>query len=353
MIDPSAGRITRRIILGLLLAGLLFMSYVVMQHFLVPLAWAGVLAYVTWPLYMRLLRALGGRTTLASLLMTLLLATALILPLLWLIGTLRIEFAHAYAAVGNWLASEGAHRLPEGILAIPWLGERLQELLDRYVAEPLALRHQLEAWAQQGGGNVVDFAGGVGRNAAKFGFALLIAFFLYRDGHSVVAQLRLVLYRFLGERVNDYFRAVGATTRAVVYGLVLTALAQGALAGLGYWAAGVEAPVLFAAVTVLIALIPFGTPFVWGSIGAWLLVTGEVAAGLGLLAWGTFVVSWVDNLIRPLVISKATEIPFLIVMFGVLGGLAAFGMIGLFVGPVILAVLIAVWREWLEDTQEA
>ena len=352
MIDSSAGRITRRIILGLLLAGLLVMSYVVMQHFLVPLAWAGVLVYVTWPLYTHLLRALGGRATLTSLLMTLLLATALILPLLWLIGTLRAEFAHAYAAVSNWLASEGAHRLPEGMLAIPWLGERLQELLDRYAAEPLALRHQLEAWAQQGGGNVVDFAGGVGRNAAKFGFALLIAFFLYRDGHSVVAQLRLVLYRFLGERVNDYFRAVGATTRAVVYGLVLTALAQGALAGLGYWVAGVDAPVLLAAVTVLIALIPFGTPFVWGSIGAWLLVTGEVAAGLGLLAWGTFVVSWVDNLIRPLVISKATEIPFLIVMFGVLGGLAAFGMIGLFIGPVILAVLIAVWREWLEDTQE-
>ncbi len=353
MIDPSAGRITRRIILGLLLAGLLLMSYVVMQHFLVPLAWAGVLAYVTWPLYMRLLRALGGRETLASLLMTLLLATALILPMLWLIGTLRIEFAHAYAEVSRWLASEGAHRLPEGILSIPWLGERMQEMLDRYAAEPLALRHQLETWVQQGGGNVVDFAGGVGRNAAKFGFALLIAFFLYRDGHSVVAQLRLVLYRYLGERINDYFRAIGATTRAVVYGLVLTALAQGALAGLGYWAAGVEAPVLLAAVTALIALIPFGTPFVWGSIGVWLLVTGEVAAGLGLLAWGTFVVSWVDNLIRPLVISKATEIPFIIVMFGVLGGLAAFGMIGLFVGPVILAVLIAVWREWLEDTQAA
>ena len=353
MIDPSAGRITRRIILGLMLAGLLVASYLVLEHFLVPLAWAGILVYVTWPIHARLRHALGGREGWAALLMTLLLTAALILPLLWLIATLRAELAGAYTAVTAWLAADGPHRLPAPVLAVPWFGDWLQALLDRYAAEPLALRQQLETWAQQGSGTAIDVVGGVGRNAAKFGLALLIAFFLYRDGHSLVAQLRLVLYRFLGERVHAYFGAVGATTRAVVYGLVLTALAQGALAGLGYWAAGLDAPVLLAAVTVLVALIPFGTPFVWGTLGVWLLVKGETAAGLGLLAWGTFVVSWVDNLIRPLVISKATEIPFLIVMFGVLGGLAAFGMIGLFVGPVILAVLIAVWREWLEDTQTA
>ncbi len=131
--------------------------------------------------------------------------------------------------------------------------------------------------------------------------------------------------------------------------LVATALLQGAVAGLGYWWAGLHAPVLLGAITALVAMIPFGTPFVWGSIGTWLLIRGEVTAGIGLLLWGTLVVSWVDNLIRPLVISSATRIPFLLVMFGVLGGLAAFGLIGLFLGPVILAVLVAVWREWLEE----
>jgi predicted PurR-regulated permease PerM len=138
-------------------------------------------------------------------------------------------------------------------------------------------------------------------------------------------------------------------TKAVVWGLVATALAQGALAGLGYWWAGVDAPVLFGAVTALVAMLPFGAPFVWGSIGIWLLVSGNLTAGIGLLVWGALVVSWIDNLIRPLVISSATRIPFLLVLFGVLGGLAAFGLIGLFLGPVILAVLVAVWREWLEE----
>jgi predicted PurR-regulated permease PerM len=156
----------------------------------------------------------------------------------------------------------------------------------------------------------------------------------------------------LGARVEGYVEAIGATTRAVVYGLVLTALAQGVMAGIGYAAVGFKAPLLLGALTVIIALIPFGTPFVWGSLALWLLLTGETSKGLALFLWGAVVVSWVDNLVRPLVISSATRIPFLLVMFGVLGGVAAFGLIGLFLGPVVLAVALAVWREWLEEQGE-
>ncbi len=119
------------------------------------------------------------------------------------------------------------------------------------------------------------------------------------------------------------------------------------LAGLGYWGAGVRAPVLLAVMTSLVALVPWGTPLVWLPVAAWLLLTGHTAAGIGLLLWGMLVVSWVDNLLRPLVISNAAHIPFLLVLFGVIGGAAAFGLIGLFVGPVILAMAVGLWREWL------
>jgi predicted PurR-regulated permease PerM len=125
------------------------------------------------------------------------------------------------------------------------------------------------------------------------------------------------------------------------------------VAGLGYWWFGVAAPVMMGAITAVVALIPFGTPFVWGSVGAWLIADGRLFDGIGLLLWGGLVVSWVDNLVRPLVISNATRIPFLLVMFGVLGGLAAFGLVGLFLGPVILAVVMAVWREWIEESVKA
>lgn len=343
------GSLSNRVVLGILLGGLLLLSYAVLQPFLVPVAWAVILAYVTWPIVIWLRRLLRGRTTITALLMTLLLTAAFVLPMLWVGLLLRTELANAYTAVSSMLAA-GGFALPEFVADIPLLGDALQQLLDTLAHDPGALRAQIGSWVEARAAESLNVVGGVGRNAAKLGFALITVFFLYRDGERVLMQAQLVLHRFLGERVDPYLAAVGSMTTAVVWGLLATAIAQGIVAGMGYWWFGLEAPVLLGAVTAAIALIPFGTPFVWGSIGAWLIASGETFNGIGLLLWGTLVVSWVDNLVRPLVISNATRIPFLLVMFGVLGGLAAFGLVGLFIGPVILAVLMAVWREWLEES---
>jgi len=350
--EYAATSIPRRIILALLLGALFILGYLVLNWFIVPAVWAAILAYVTWPAYARLRKLLGGNAFGSALLMTLLLTTAFALPLLWLVALLQAEFVLGYRSVSAYLA-EGTHRLPDFILYLPWIGERLQYFIDQFAVDPISLRAQLATWAQQWLGELGDLVGGVAHNALRMGFALLTVVFIFRDGESLFDQVQRVLRRFLGTRVDAYIAAIGLTTKAVLYGLVLTAFAQGVLAGIGYWFAGVRAPVLFGAFTALIALMPFGTPFVWGSLGAWLLFTGKTLEGIGLLLWGTLVVSWVDNLIRPLVISSATHIPFLLVMFGVIGGLAAFGLIGMFVGPVIVAVLMAVWREWLEDQNPA
>jgi predicted PurR-regulated permease PerM len=350
--EQAAASVPRRIILALLLGALFILGYLVLNWFIVPAVWAAILAYVTWPVYARLRKLLRGHDMSSALLMTLLLTTAFVLPLLWLIAMLQAEFVLGYRAASAYMA-EGSHRLPVFVTQLPWIGERLQEYFDKFSTDPAAMRAQLATWAQQWLGELGDLVGGVAHNALRMGFALLTILFIYRDGESLLDQVRRVLRRFLGGRVDGYVDAIGVTTKAVLYGLVLTAFAQGFLAGLGYWFAGVRAPVLFGAFTAIIALLPFGTPFVWGSLGAWLLFTGKTLEGIGLLLWGTLVVSWVDNLIRPLVISGATQIPFLLVLFGVIGGLAAFGLIGMFVGPVIVAVLMAVWREWLEDQTTA
>lgn len=338
----------RPILLWLILGGLFLLGFLILRWFIVPVVWALILAYVTWPLYVRLRRWTFNNATLSAVLMTLLLTAAFVLPLLGLVVLLQSEFAIAYQTVSTYL-QEGPHQLPEVLRDIPWLGERLQQLLDRINTDPELLRAEALRWVQASLGQLADLVGGFGRNAAKMGFAVLAVLFVYRDGDSLLDQVRRVMLRFVGPRASGYLDAVGATTRAVLYGLVLTALAQGVLAGLGYWAAGIRAPALLGAFTALIALIPFGTPFVWGSLGVWLLMSGHTWAGIGLLLWGALVVSWVDNLIRPLVISSASQTPFLLVMFGVLGGLAAFGLVGMFVGPVIIAVLMAVWREWLGE----
>lgn len=352
MPEREAATITRRVLLALLLGVLFVLGYLVLGWFIAPAVWAAILAYVTWPAYARLRKLLRGHAMSSAIVMTLLLTTAFVLPLLWLIFLLQGEFVIAYQAASTYMA-EGPHTLPDFIVRLPWIGERLQDLINEFTNDPAALRIQLANLARQWSGELGNLIGGVGRNAVRLGFALLTILFIYRDGESLLDQVRRVLRRFLGTRVDGYIVAIGSTTKAVLYGLVLTALAQGLLAGVGYWAAGVRAPVLFGAFTALIALMPFGTPFVWGGLAAWLLFSGNTLAGVGLLLWGTLVVSSVDNLIRPLVISSATQIPFLLVMFGVIGGLASFGLIGMFIGPVIVAVLLAVWREWLEEQAPA
>ena len=347
MEDQTLRALTRRAILALFLGGLLLLSYEVLHFFFVPMAWAGILAFVTWPVYARLVRLAPGMPNLTALAMTVALAAAFVAPMLWLIAVLRTEVGSAYFLVRDALALSTL-RLPEFLQQIPWLGEQLQSILDRFATDRDAFRAEVLQWIDPWLGQIGVLAGGVGHFVANMGFALLTVFFFYRDGDRLAEQARQILRRFLGYRSHGYVKAVADTTKAVVYGIVLTALVQGALAGLGYWVAGLQAPVLLGALTGLIALIPFGTPFVWGSAGVWLLLTGHTMAGVGLLLWGTLVVSAVDNLIRPLVISSATRIPFLLVMFGVLGGLVAFGPVGLFLGPVVLAVLLGVWQEWLE-----
>jgi predicted PurR-regulated permease PerM len=183
----------------------------------------------------------------------------------------------------------------------------------------------------------------------KLGFALLSAFFLYRDGDALLEQTRRVLIGLLGPRAESYLGAIGDTTRGVLYGLVLTALLQGTLAGLGYWVAGLPTPILLAVLTTLLALVPFGTPVAMGAVCLWLFLTGELLAAAGLAVWATLVVSQIDNLLRPLVISSAAKIPYILVLCAVLGGIAAFGLVGLFIGPTVIAILLAVRREWLVE----
>jgi len=346
---PTAPWFRRLLVAGLIL-GILLLTFSVLRPFIVPLIWGAILAYVSWPLNQRFLRLLRGRAGIAALLTSVIVTLAIVVPLIWLILMVRVEALDAYARVQAFLASQPS--LPPALRELPWIGVWAEDLLQQLVADPKTISQQFVLAMEQSSVEVSRLIGGVGRNAAKLFFAVLSMFFLLRDGPRLVREARAILEGILGPRVHDYLDAVGATTQAVVYALILGAIAQGVVAGIGYWIFGVEAPALLGAVTVLIALIPFGAPIVWGSLAIWMLVTGNIWSGVGLLLWGLLLVSWMDNIVRPLVISNATRMPFLLVVFGVLGGVLAFGLVGLFIGPVLLAVSLAIWREWLEEHQQ-
>lgn len=348
MIDFSENSPIAKVVPFLILSGLILLAYMVLKPFIIPLTWAMILSYATWPIYKRLVKILHGKRTITAFIMTLCTSAAFIVPFLWIALLIRSELAFAYSELGA-LLTRGPFELPSFAADIPMLGAWLQEMLNQITADPASFRAQVIQWVEQQTSQLLHLLGGVGKNAMKLAFALISLFFFYRDGERIFSQVQTVLLRFLGPRVDGYISAVGSTTTAVIWGLVATAIAQGFMAGLGYWWFELKSPVLLGAITVLVALIPFGTPLAWGMLSLWLIAKGDYWNGIGLFLWGTLVVSWVDNLVRPIVISSATQIPFLLVLFGVLGGLATFGFIGLFVGPVILAVLIAVWNEWLQD----
>lgn len=343
--------LARRVAAFAFLVFIFGLTFWVLSPFLASLAWAGILAYVTWPLHQWLCRRLPGRGTLVALLMTVGVAATLLLPMVWVMFTLVGDLAVASATFRQFSA-EGLPPPPAGVRAWPG-GEWIVVQYARVQGDPAWVRAQIAALGLADIANLRVVAGGVGRNVAKFGLAVFALFFLYRHGDSVLTQFRGVATRWLGEAARGYIQAVGVTVRAVVFGIVLTALAQGVLAGLGYWVAGIAAPALWGVITALVSMIPFVGPVVWIGLSLGLLAAGETQAALGLFLWGALVVSWIDNLIRPLVISGPTRIPFLLVFLGVLGGVNAFGLIGLFLGPVLLAVSVGIWREWLVHARSA
>jgi predicted PurR-regulated permease PerM len=337
----------RRLITLVMLAGLVLLGARVLDPFIVPLVWAGILAYVTWPAYKWLLGKCRGRSTIAALVMTTIVSAAVIAPLAWLAVVVRVELERLYHDLQVLLA--GGVQLPPVVLKLPWVGDQLHELTTRAAQDPHALGAELRRITDHSFDQIARIIGSIGRNVVKLLLTVVSLFFVFRDGSRVAAELARALEQLLGPRVHGYLRAIGQTVKAVVYGLVLAAVVQGVLVGVGYWVAGAAAPVFLAALTTVCGLIPFAAPAIWAGVTGWLLLQGKTVAGIGLLVWGSAIMGWTDHIVRPFLISREAQIPFLVVLFGVLGGLASFGLVGLFVGPVILAVLLAIWREWLHE----
>lgn len=344
---PSPLTVGQRMVVVGGLALLLLGAYVVLVPFLVPILWAAILVYATWPLYRGLVTRIPARPMVASVIMT----TALILLLFGPVILISLTLTSEMAAVTETLrqfSTRDHSELLDFLVKVPLVGEATAEHLRDLIQDPEALRRALLTLAQQSSGFLREMAGNAARNLVKLGIALLTVFFLYLHGDTIVVQTRRAADYLGGTRLWTYMAPVTQAVNAVLYGLILTALAQGLLAGLAYGVAGLPMPALLGAATAILALIPFGAPVIWVPAGAFLILQGDWIAGVAVLLWGMLVVSWIDNLVRPMVISAGTRIPFLLVFFGVIGGAMAFGLIGLFLGPIILSVLLTVWREWTE-----
>ena len=335
-----------------LLFGLIFilfyLSFQVLKYFIVPVLWAAIIAYITWPLYHSVQKLCGPRPTLSATIMISMVVLVVGIPLTFAIFMLQHEGRNLFYELQRQVFS-GHLDVPQFIRDLPIIGKEVTRTLKEINTDPNSIVQNVSGWFQShlNYGRLV--LSEISKNIFKLCFAVMSLFFFYRDGQTILNQVSKALEMVIGPRIHHYLDTISETTRAVVYGVGLTAIAQALLAGLSYFVAGVPNPMVLTIVTFIFALIPFGPPVAYSAVALWLFSQGQTIEAIGVMVWGVCVVSTADNVIRPLVISGATQIPFLLIMFGVLGGLASFGMVGLFVGPVILAVLLAIWREWLHE----
>jgi predicted PurR-regulated permease PerM len=331
----------------LLLAYLCYLVWRIVTPLWEPLLWAVLLGALLAPWNLRLAQRLGGRTQLASSITTALTVLLFILPVLAAAGAVTAQAAQLLRRIER--------RVPElskgteiDLSRVPWLDSSLA-WLDANTSVSLA---QLQGWFTEGlqrllqvlmksGGSVVMSALGT---VVSFVVMLFVLFFVLRDGPALARQV-VRMAPVEQRRRTLLWQHLSDVTRAVFLGIGLTALAQGVLLGVGFWIAGLPSPLVFGVIGVILALIPMvGPALLWVPAAIWLAIQGQHGYAIFLALWGAVVVSLVDNLLRPLLISGRAEVPTLAVFVGVMGGLAAFGFIGLFVGPIVLGLLVALFR---------
>jgi predicted PurR-regulated permease PerM len=334
-------------LLGLLLIGCLL----VLWPFVTALLWAAVLAYSSWPLYRRLLGWLGGRRTLAALLLSLAMVLVVLLPFAVVGVTLADNVKELKTAAQRWLES-GLPSPPTWLEKLPVVGSGAAEKWRSLAADTALLREEASRFVEPVATWLLKGGLKLGAGLFELAMSILVTFFLLRSGTDVATNLAAGVERIAGERGRHLLEVAGNTVRGVVYGILGTALAQGLIAGLGFLIAGVPGAALLALLTFFLSVVPVGPPLVWLPAALWLFHQGRTGWGIFMLVWGVGV-STVDNFVKPWLISQGSDMPFVLILFGVLGGAITFGFIGVFIGPTLLAVGHRVVREWAATNRAA
>jgi predicted PurR-regulated permease PerM len=340
-----------RVFMIAMAALLAYLLFLILQPFLTALAWSVLIAFLLHPAHQRLLGWLRGRKALSSILLTFATLIVFIGPL----TAIGVAFARQAANLLDRLQSSYGELKFTGLSSlesIPFLGRAVRWIME---VTPFT-REQLSSGAVSAARSVLEYLGGLGGTifmgamGTVIGFLLMLflLFFFLRDGASMASRLGKLI-PMPKARKQQLFNYLGVVTRAVVFGTLLTALLQGTLVGIGFAIVGLPSSVVFGAIAAVVALLPLGgTALVWVPATILLMTQGRYGAALFMLLWGALLVGLIDNFLKPMLISGRAEVPTLAAFLGVLGGLAAFGPIGMFLGPVILALTIALVR-WAEE----
>jgi predicted PurR-regulated permease PerM len=316
--------------------------------------WGAILALLFAPFHRRLLRGMGQRRNLAALATLLLCLVIVIFPLVAITASLIQEGAAVYQRIRSGQLDFAAYFVQVINALPPWM----TSLLDRFgLADLSGLRETLSAGAVRGSQAIATQALQIGQNAFSFlidlGIMLYLLFFLLRDGAKLSVRIREAI-PLSAEHKRHLFSKFTTVIRATVKGSIVVAIVQGLLGGIIFWVLGIQGALLWGVVMAFLSLLPaVGTALIWGPVAIYFLFTGAIWQGVILIGYGILVIGLVDNVLRPVLVGKDTQMPDYVVLISTLGGIALFGINGFVIGPVIAALFIAAWDLFATAKEEA
>ena len=329
---------------------LLFLGcLLVVWPFVMALLWATVLAFSMWPLFCRLTKLLGGRRKLAAALLCLGMILVVLLPFAVVGFTLSDNVDELKTAIQRWLDA-GLPTAPAWLLKIPLVGRAATDGWNSLANDSAKLAAKAQTLIEPVGTWLLKSGLKLGIGLLQFALSILLSFFLLLKGTELGTTLSSGIRRIADERGAYLLDLAGKTVRGVVYGILGTALVQAVMAGVGLLIAGVPGVGLLALLVFFLSVVPMGPPLVLFPAAFWLFHQGSTGWGIFMLIWGVGV-STADNFVKPWLISQGSDMPFILIMFGVLGGAVAFGFIGVFIGPTLLAVGHRILSEWINESR--
>ncbi|SMG59125.1 AI-2E family transporter [Paraburkholderia susongensis] len=329
--------------------GLVLLALWVVRDFIVVVAWAGVVAIALWPLLHKIAgsRWFKGRTTLLAAVLTLVIALLVVLP----VGLGIAQALHEALELRDWFrgVQETGIAMPGFIERLPFGVQQISAWWQANLAQPLR-----DSAAMKGlhSNTVMTLGRHFGARAAHaamvFAFMLVTLFVIFQAGPRLSGSLMKAARRGFGDSGADLVQHMATAVRGTVAGLVVVGLGEGALLGIAYFATGVPHAALLGFVTAIAAMLPFCAPITFGLAALWLLAQGSVAAAIGLAVFGSVVVFVAEHFVRPVLIGNSTRLPFLLVLFGILGGAETFGLLGIFIGPALMTVLMVLWTDLMQ-----
>jgi predicted PurR-regulated permease PerM len=318
---------------------------VVLRPFLSAILAAAILCFSTWPVYLLIERRVGGRRGLAALGMTLLILLVVVVPLALIALSFRDDVPPLIENVREGLA-QGLPQPPPWVEGIPIIGGQLDAAWREIAESPAKLAETLKQLFQPAREILVQAGILIAEGVVQFTLIAFVSYFLYRDGAVLVEALRHAMNRVAGHLTERLLNIVRDTINGVVYGIVGTGIAQAVTAVAGFLIAGVPGALILGFFTFFLSIIPAGPAVIWLGTAIWLLYENQVGWAIFMALWGVFVISGIDNIVKPFLISRGARLPFALVLLGVLGGVLAFGFVGVFLGPVLLAIGFNLVRDW-------